>query len=165
MDPGSVGISSGNTIGAVIIGWGFSSLIFGMLCIQVWTYYQRYPNDSSTYKFLVAALWTLEALHQAFVGHITWFYIVENQGSALVLLEPPVWTLSFQTLLGSLVGTIVKMCFGMRVWKFSKGNYLVTGLIMGMALAQFGSWSICGCNYCRVDLPRFCLKLPLLCTQ
>jgi len=26
-----------------------------------------------------------------------------------------------------------------RVWKFSKGNYLVTGLIMGMAVAQFAT--------------------------
>lgn len=27
--------------------------IFGMLCIQVWTYYQRYPNDHWSYKVLV----------------------------------------------------------------------------------------------------------------
>ncbi|KAH9980031.1 hypothetical protein BGW80DRAFT_474524 [Lactifluus volemus] len=114
-------------------------VIFGMLCIQVWTYYQRYPNDSSTYKVLVVTLLTLEALHQAFVGHVAWFYIVTNIGNPLVLLHPPVWTLSFQTLLGAFVGTLVKICFGMRVWKFSKGNYFVTGFIMGMSLAQFGT--------------------------
>lgn len=27
--------------------------VFGMLCIQVWRYYQRYPNDNWTYKVLV----------------------------------------------------------------------------------------------------------------
>lgn len=27
--------------------------IFGMLCIQVWRYYQRYPNDNLSYKVLV----------------------------------------------------------------------------------------------------------------
>ncbi|KAI9443450.1 hypothetical protein H4582DRAFT_2072490 [Lactarius indigo] len=126
------GATIDNTIGAVVVGWGISSLIFGMLCIQVWTYYQR--------SF---ALWALEVLHQIFVGHIAWFYVVENFGitavSGLKLLsQPPVWTLSSQTLLGSLVGTIVKICFGMRVWRFSRGNYLVTGLIIGMAVAQFG---------------------------
>ncbi|KAH9984962.1 hypothetical protein BJV77DRAFT_1071690 [Russula vinacea] len=128
-----------NTIGAVIIGWGLSCLFFGMLCIQVWAYYQRYTNDSSSYKVLVLSLWVLEALHQAFVGHIAWYYIVKNLGSLLVLLNPPVWTLSIQTLLGALVGLIVKTCFGLRVWKFSRGNYLVTGLILGMALAQFAT--------------------------
>ncbi|KAH9009700.1 hypothetical protein EDB85DRAFT_2162418 [Lactarius pseudohatsudake] len=124
------GVLFGNTIGAVVLGWGISSLVFGMLCIQVWTYYQRYPNDHWSYKVLVFALWALEALHQIFVGHVVWFYLVENFGSSKVFLKPPVWTLSAQTLLGSLIGTIVKICFGMRVWKFSRGNYLVTGLIV-----------------------------------
>jgi len=109
------------------------------LCIQVWSYYQRYPNDSSSYKLLVLSLWVLEALHQAFVGHIAWYYIVENEGSLLVLLNPPVWTLSVQILLGAFVGLIVKTCFGLRVWKFSRGNILVTGIILGMALAQFAT--------------------------
>jgi hypothetical protein len=129
----------GNTIGAVIVGWGVSCLFFGMLCIQIWAYYQRYPNDSNSYKLLVLSLWILEALHEAFVGHVAWFYIVTNRGSLLVLLNPPVWTLSVQILLGALVGLIVKTCFGLRVWKFSRGNILVTGLILSMALAQFAT--------------------------
>lgn len=129
----------GNTIGVVVIGLSISSLVFGMLCIQVWTYYQRYPNDHWSYKALVFALWALEAVHQVFVGHIAWYYVVKKFGSFQVLVEPPVWTLSAQTLLGSFVGTIVKICFGMRVWKFSRGNYLVTGLIIGMTLAQFAT--------------------------
>jgi len=139
MNPGAVPPTISNTIGAMVLGWGVSCLFFGMLCIQVWTYYQRYPNDSRSYKALVVSLWVLEAVHQAFVGHVAWFYVVENFGSLLVLLKPPVWTLSIQTVLGALVGLIVKMCFGMRVWKFSRGNFVVTGLIMGMALAQFAT--------------------------
>ncbi|KAH9002840.1 hypothetical protein EDB86DRAFT_220785 [Lactarius hatsudake] len=128
----------GNTIGAVVLGWGISSLIFGMLCIQVWTYYQRYPNDHWSYKVLVLALWALEALHQIFVGHIVWFYLVENFGSSLVFLRPPVWTLSAQTLLGSLIGTIVKICFGMRVWKFSPLSLgMVTDVFTAASLSYF----------------------------
>jgi len=123
----------------MVIGWGISCLVFGMLCIQIWTYFQRYPNDSKSYKILVVTLWVLEAVHQAFVGHVAWFYVVGHFGSLLVLLKPPVWTLSIQTVLGALVGVIVKMCFAMRVWKFSRGNYVVTGIIMGMALAQFAT--------------------------
>ncbi|KAF8272822.1 hypothetical protein EI94DRAFT_161569 [Lactarius quietus] len=129
----------GNTIGALVFGWGISNLVFGMLCVQVWRYYQRYPNDHWSYKVLVFTLWALEAIHQAFVGHTTWFYVVENFGNIFVFFEPPVWTLCAQTVLGSLVGTIVKICFAMRVWKFSRGNYLVTGLIIGMVFAQFAT--------------------------
>jgi len=139
MDPVSVPPTVGNTTGALILGWGFSCLFFGMLCIQVWAYYQRYPNDGVSYNILVVSLWVLEAVHQAFVCHVTWFYVVDNFGNLLVLLDPPVWTLSIQTLLGACVGLIVKICFGMRVWKFSKGNFVVTGIIIGMALAQFAA--------------------------
>jgi hypothetical protein len=73
----------GNTIGAIVVGWGTSSLyvltshdraacspsfhvpdsFFGMLCIQVWTYYQRYPNDNWSYKVLVRPV--LFVFHQA----------------------------------------------------------------------------------------------------
>ena len=132
MDPGSVGISIGNTIGAVIIGWGFSSLfvvafrghtlsshltrvIASSACyasksghtisdtqmttqrINSWcvhpdrAYYMglansrmcvgrctmvRHPTRSHS-RFVLTVIRTLEALHQAFVGHIAWFYIVE----------------------------------------------------------------------------------------
>ncbi|KAH9999633.1 hypothetical protein BJV74DRAFT_162596 [Russula compacta] len=139
MDPRTVIPTMSNTIGAVVIGWGLSSMMFGMLCIQAWSYYHRYPNDSRSYKLLVLGLWVLEAVHQAFVGHVAWFLIVKNFGSLLVLVKPPVWTLSVQTVLGALVGLIVKICYGMRVWKFSKGNYFVTGFIIGMAVAQFAT--------------------------
>lgn len=74
MGLGTVIPTVSNTIGAVIIGWGVSSLyvpisrdhvfysrfsprtrgsLFGMLCIQVWAYYMRYTNDSTSYKILV----------------------------------------------------------------------------------------------------------------
>jgi hypothetical protein len=44
-----------NTIGALVFGWGISNIVFGMLCIQVWRYYQRYPNDPWSYKVLVSS--------------------------------------------------------------------------------------------------------------
>lgn len=71
MGLGNVIPTISNTIGAVIVGWGVSSLyvllsrdrvlysprircsLFGMLCIQVSSYYMRYTNDSASYKILV----------------------------------------------------------------------------------------------------------------
>ncbi|KAI0313591.1 hypothetical protein OF83DRAFT_1175529 [Amylostereum chailletii] len=111
---------------------------FGILCIQVYTYYTRYTNDAWTYKTLVGALWILEAAHQAFVGHVGWFYGVEKYGHPEVFLDKPLWSLSVQVAWGAFVGTIVKICFALRVWKFSKGNIPITLIIVSMTLAQFG---------------------------
>ncbi|VDB99550.1 unnamed protein product [Peniophora sp. CBMAI 1063] len=126
------------TIGCLYLGWGASALVTGMLCLQTWTYFNRYPQDPWGYKALVASLMFMEAVHEAFVGHVGWFYGIENFGNPLTLLEKPVWTLSTQVVLGAFVGTVVKICFALRVWKFSKKNILITGTIMGMALAQLG---------------------------
>ncbi|THH11133.1 hypothetical protein EW146_g8148 [Bondarzewia mesenterica] len=156
MTAGSPTIDS--TIGAAFIGWGVSSLVFGVLCIQVWSYFQRYPRDNIAYKLLVSfvpflrsparlhtsdcikvgALWLLELLHQAMVGHCVYHYAVSNFGNVLAFTARPVWTLSLQVTVGAIVGTVVKICFGMRVWKFSKGNYVITGFIVIMALVQLG---------------------------
>ncbi|KAA1474698.1 hypothetical protein DENSPDRAFT_343194 [Dentipellis sp. KUC8613] len=134
----AAGPSIDNTIGAAFIGWGISGLVFGILSIQCYTYFQRYPNDSIAYKTLVGSLWALEALHQGLVGHCVYFYDVRNYGNLLVFLETPVWSLSIQVALGAFVGAIVKGCFGLRVWKFSKHNIWVTAVIMLMTLAQLG---------------------------
>ncbi|KAI0059600.1 hypothetical protein BV25DRAFT_1918387 [Artomyces pyxidatus] len=131
-----------NTIGATIVGWGVSSLVFGFLCIQTWTYYQQYPKDSPAYKILVAILWSLEGVHQALIGHAVWFYVVQHYGELLVFLQPPVWSLPLQVVLGALAGAIVKICFGMRVWKFSKHNYAITFIIIALALAQLAMASL-----------------------
>ncbi|KZV75353.1 hypothetical protein PENSPDRAFT_87821 [Peniophora sp. CONT] len=126
------------TIGCLYIGWGASALVTGMLCLQTWTYFNRYPQDPWGYKLLVASLMVMETVHEVFVGHVGWFYGIENFGNPLTLLDKPVWTLSTQVLLGAFVGTVVKICFALRVWKFSKKGVLITGLIMGMAFAQLG---------------------------
>ncbi|VDC01352.1 unnamed protein product [Peniophora sp. CBMAI 1063] len=128
-----------NTIGSLEIGWGLSSLVLGIVCTQAWTYYARYPNDGWTHKILVASLVTLQVLHQALVGHTVWFYSVANFGNTGTYLIPPEWSLSVQVVLGAFVGAIVKTCYGMRVWRFSQGNYVVTGLIMAMTAAQLAT--------------------------
>ena len=65
------------TYGALLVGWAASSLYanpftppistpsnspfsfsgFGVICIQTWSYFQRYPRDRASYKLLVAAVW------------------------------------------------------------------------------------------------------------
>ncbi|RXW18169.1 hypothetical protein EST38_g7687 [Candolleomyces aberdarensis] len=43
-----------------------------------------------------------------------------------------------QIVFGALVGTIVKCCFALRVWTFSKRNVWITGLICFLIFAQAG---------------------------
>ncbi|EIW58318.1 uncharacterized protein TRAVEDRAFT_28976 [Trametes versicolor FP-101664 SS1] len=137
--PISAFIDINSTFGALFIGFGASSLAFGVLCMQAYSYFRRYPSDVWWYKCLVAALWILELVDQALIGHAVYFYVVTEWGQLLALLEGPKWSLIVQVTVGAVVGAIVKLCFGLRVWRFSKHNVPVTMLIMLGTLAQLAA--------------------------
>ncbi|KAF9015896.1 hypothetical protein BDZ89DRAFT_1166541 [Hymenopellis radicata] len=127
------------TLGAGLVGFSFSCVAFGVHTLQTIAYFQRYPLDRPVYKALVAFLWVLELIHQVFIGHAVYFYTITNFMDPLVIiLDDVVWTLMAQIFLGTLVGTIVKACYAMRVWRFSNRNMLVSGALALLILAQMG---------------------------
>ncbi|KAI0369770.1 hypothetical protein BV20DRAFT_945400 [Pilatotrama ljubarskyi] len=123
-------IDLNSTFGALFIGFGASSLAFGVLSMQAWNYFRRYPSDVWWYKCLVGMIWyaILELVDQALIGHAVYFYIVTKWGQVSALLQGPIWYV--QVALGATVGALVKICFGMRVWRFSRHNILITMLIV-----------------------------------
>ncbi|KAI0793825.1 hypothetical protein C8Q74DRAFT_535054 [Fomes fomentarius] len=127
------------TFGALFVGFGASCVAFGVLSMQAYSYFRRYPLDVWWYKCLVASIWVLELVDQAFIGHAVYFYVVSNWGQVTALLNAPVWSLILQVAIGAAVGAIVKVCYGLRVWRFSKHNIPVTMLIMVGALAQLAA--------------------------
>ncbi|KAK0457412.1 uncharacterized protein EV420DRAFT_1688333 [Desarmillaria tabescens] len=129
-----------STLGAALIGFGVSCALIGALCVQGFSYFRRYPSDLPAYKLLVAAIWCLEIVDQAFIGHCVYYYTITNYMSPQVMLFGDViWTLILQLVLGALVGTIVKTCFAMRVWLFSGHNLPITCLILFLTYGQLGT--------------------------
>lgn len=135
----AMAVSKDNTYGATFVGMAVSSTLFGIVCSQTFTYFRRYPLDRPFYKILVALLWLVEGVDQAFIAHAAYYYTVSNWGNPVVLIAPPVWTLVVQVLLGAAAGAVVKTCFAMRVWRFSGGNRPVTGIILALAIAQLAA--------------------------
>ncbi|KZT11962.1 uncharacterized protein LAESUDRAFT_160431 [Laetiporus sulphureus 93-53] len=124
------------TFGAALIGFGASCILLGVLSTQMYTYFRRYPQDRLFYKCLVAALWILEAVDQAFIAYAVYFYLVTNWGVLEVLLDHVHWSLILQVTLGATAGAIVKACFAMRVWRFSNCNAGITAVILLLVFAQ-----------------------------
>ncbi|KAJ7224963.1 hypothetical protein B0H12DRAFT_1149692 [Mycena haematopus] len=146
-----------DTLGAALIGFAFSCVAFGVNTNQCVVYYQRYPGDRIAYKLIVALIWILELVDQAFIGHAVYFYTITNYSQPLVLLEKSVaWTLivrgrTFSRAAKSMdvltdgrrfhqavIGTIVRLCFAMRVWRFSGRNIIVTGAVVALTLSELG---------------------------
>ncbi|KAL7279869.1 hypothetical protein ACG7TL_006278 [Trametes sanguinea] len=125
-----------NTFGAAFAGFAASSICLGVLSTQAYTYFKRYPLDKVFYKALVIGLWLIEVADQALIAHAVYTYLVSNWGVITILLSPPVWSLILQITFGVITGTIVKINFALRVWRFSKQNIWVTGLIVLLTFAE-----------------------------
>ncbi|KAG9227656.1 hypothetical protein CCMSSC00406_0000698 [Pleurotus cornucopiae] len=121
-----------STLGAAFIGFGFSCLGYGFVLSQIVSYFTRYTADKAVYKFLVVAIWVLETADQMLVGHFVYFYTISNFANPFALLEGTVvWSVI------ALVGTIVKCCFILRVWRFSRHNKAATLCLLLLDLTQF----------------------------
>ncbi|KAJ7927650.1 hypothetical protein B0H13DRAFT_1027742 [Mycena leptocephala] len=128
-----------NTLGAAVIGFAASCVVFGILLTQVWTYFGRYSSDSAVYRILVVVILVLEATDQAFIGYFVYFYTVTSAGNPLAIVTGTnTWSIILQQAIGSVVGTIVKCCFASRVYRFSDRNIFITGFIVLLALGQLG---------------------------
>lgn len=90
-------------------------------------------------KILVISIILLETVDQALIGHLSYYYGILNYGNPAKLVEADMtWSLILQLTAGAVVGTIVKVSFGLRVWRFSRRNYFITGLILLLAFGQLG---------------------------
>ncbi|KAJ6536208.1 hypothetical protein B0H19DRAFT_1317831 [Mycena capillaripes] len=129
-----------NTLGAAVVGFAVSCVVFGILLTQAWTYFSRYNSDAALYKILVVLILLLEATDQSFIGHFVYFYTMASAGNPFALVTgTTTWCVcSAISSIGSVVGTIVKCCFATRVYRFSERNIFITGLIILLALGQLG---------------------------
>ncbi|KAJ7908611.1 hypothetical protein B0H13DRAFT_2331261 [Mycena leptocephala] len=128
-----------NTLGAAVIGFAASCVVFGILLTQVWTYFGRYGSDSAVYRILVVVILVLETTDQAFIGYFVYFYTITSAGNPLAIATGTnTWSIILQQAIGSVVGTMVKCCFASRVYRFSDRNIFITGFIVLLALGQLG---------------------------
>ncbi|KAJ7588252.1 hypothetical protein C8J56DRAFT_67317 [Mycena floridula] len=126
-----------DTLGAAFIGYSISCIAFGILLSQLAKYFSRYPADKVAYKVIVLSIGVIEATDQAFITHAMYHYNISDYGNPLFLLGTATWSLIVQISLGALVGLIVKICYALRVWRFSGHNYFITGIIIVLCLGQF----------------------------
>jgi hypothetical protein len=135
MSPAQLSIES--TLGALFVGFAFACGAYGILASQVFSYFWHYPSDGLFLKLVVSSILLLATADQAFIGHLVYYYSVKNYGDYEVVRQAATtWSFILQLTVGSIIGTIVKTAFGIRVWKFSERNYYITGLIMLLTFGQ-----------------------------
>ncbi|KAL4242555.1 hypothetical protein ABKN59_011425, partial [Abortiporus biennis] len=96
-----------DTMGAAFIGMVICSIMYGVTCVQTYTYYSRYKSDSRTMRVLVFILWLLDTLQLILVAHMVYYYVVTNYFNPKALVQI-VWSFPAETIVTTTGDCIIR---------------------------------------------------------
>jgi len=133
----------GETLGAILIGSCFAATLTGVVCTQTVYYFQSYPDDRPSTKLTVAVIWLLDFLHTIMVFSADWVWLIEHFDDLGFVNRIP-WPLGVTVFLNAIITVIVHFFFAYKIYRLSKGNWLVVGPILVLAVTRL-SLAIASC--------------------
>ncbi|EIN05594.1 hypothetical protein PUNSTDRAFT_137699 [Punctularia strigosozonata HHB-11173 SS5] len=128
-----------NTLGALLVGGLCAAALYGITCAQTFIFLQNHPEERRSFKLFIAGLWGLDTFDMCLTSHVLYWYLVTNYAN-FSALAVPVWSILLHVSVTSISDFIVRSMFARRVWRLSKGNYIITGVIVAVSLIDL----ICG---------------------
>ncbi|KAK0471450.1 hypothetical protein IW261DRAFT_1612042, partial [Armillaria novae-zelandiae] len=134
--------SLGMTLGAVYIGATVAAILFGITNLQAVVYYKNYPADWWVYRYSVALLWILDALHVALSTHALYYYLINLFGNFTAIYNV-VW--SFKAFCSAILFNVliimaVQALYTVRLWKLDQNSYkVVLWFVILAVIAAFSS--------------------------
>ncbi|KAI9437006.1 hypothetical protein H4582DRAFT_374568 [Lactarius indigo] len=127
-----------NVLGAFFLGVIFSSILYGVTWLQVYSYFSKHcKGDRLFLKCFVALLLILDTLQLALVVHGFYVAGVTNFGDYLADLRAP-WSLKVQSLIGIILTCSVQQFYAWRIYHLSMGRIHVPIFIVILSLAELG---------------------------
>jgi len=121
-----------NTLGAILIGGMVAMALWGITCVQSYTFLTYNSQDRPRLRILVIFLWVLDTFDSVLNCHMLYFYMVSNYLNPLALLVP-VWSVIIHVAITSISNFIIRCLFAHRVYKLSHGSVLTTLGIMAIS--------------------------------
>ncbi|EIN08905.1 hypothetical protein PUNSTDRAFT_52369 [Punctularia strigosozonata HHB-11173 SS5] len=119
------------SLGVLQIGALISTLLYGVMNMQAYTYYTTDVQGCRRVRALATLVWFLETLHVV----VSWIYLysitVIHYGQPAYLTIIP-WSLSSAVVIGGAVATVAQAFFTYRLWRLSHSVHLA---IIGWTLA------------------------------
>ncbi|KAL5514837.1 hypothetical protein ACEPAG_2153 [Sanghuangporus baumii] len=126
-----------STFGCLFLAGIFSSVLWGIGCLQLYLYYEKYwKTDRRWLKVYVCLTWLTDTGHQVLL--VVYIYGVFVKG----ILDPTNYIFfpkaAINTgILAPIVDTMVQMIFVRRAWYLSKRNIILTGILLAAVVGQF----------------------------
>ncbi|PIL28936.1 hypothetical protein GSI_08983 [Ganoderma sinense ZZ0214-1] len=153
--PPSVLAGIKETLGAAVVGGILATTIYGITVLQTYTYFRRYPNDSTGLKTLastpslvefartelgllqVGVLFILDTVTTVSIADGLYGYMVTDFGRPDQLSVTPI-SLAVEEGVTVVIATLCQLFFAHRLWVFSKHNKFLTFAIVALALGGLG---------------------------
>ncbi|KAJ7146502.1 hypothetical protein C8R44DRAFT_864262 [Mycena epipterygia] len=129
------------TMGALLIGGFFASVLSGIVNIQTLYYFTTYKSDTMGVKFLVFGVWGLDTLHTAFIWAAMWEYLIGNYGDTSKIDFIP-WSIALTVILTAIVTFFVHCFFAHRILLLSKKNILMASPVVILAIVRLAAASV-----------------------
>ncbi|SJL15369.1 uncharacterized protein ARMOST_18862 [Armillaria ostoyae] len=123
------------TLGALYIGATIAAILFGITNLQTVIYYKKYPHDWWLFRYSVALLWVLDALHVALSTHALYFYLVGMFGDLAGALVHSVWSFKMQLDVNVLIVIYVQGLYAIRLWKLGRHFHKIFPWFVFLAVA------------------------------
>lgn len=130
-----------NTLGSLLLGGMTAMGLWGVTCVQTYTYFTRPKKDRAFLQIMVAFLLALDTFDSALNIHILYHYMVSNYLNPVALMIP-VWSVLIHVFLTALSNFIIRTMFAQRIYRLSKGSILLTAWIMSISIADLVTGTI-----------------------
>lgn len=124
-----------DTFGALFVGAIVATMLFGITNVQTLIYYKRYPNDWSLFRYSVALLWVLDALHVALSTHALYYYLIDMYGNFPGALGNNTWSMKLQLAVNVSIIVYVQGLYAMRLWKLGRNFHKILPWFVFLAVA------------------------------
>lgn len=128
-----------NTLGALLVGGMVAMALWGVTCVQTFTFFTRRSKDLPVFKLLIAFLLVLDTFDTVLNCHFLYFYLVKNYLNPLAIVAP-VWSVIIHVAVTSISDFIIRSMFARRIYRLSRHNIFLTAGIVALSFTDL----ICG---------------------
>ncbi|KAI0781638.1 hypothetical protein BC629DRAFT_1594370 [Irpex lacteus] len=127
-------LNLGSSFGVMLIGNVLSFALWGVICMQAFLYYSKYPNDDIYTKTLIAVLWAMDTASVVLGFVSVWHPLVEHWGS-VEAVNANVFDLLHSDWIAAIVTTSVQFFFLWRIYRLGGYHAWKWGVIVFVVIA------------------------------
>ncbi|CAL1699101.1 unnamed protein product [Somion occarium] len=138
MDPSTTPpFSAARLMGGMVVGISVSFILYGVTCVQVYSYVTRAQKDPHWMKVLVWAVWILDTVHSVVVLRQLYFYTVISFGdyTGISFVD---WSVPAALFTQNALLMLVESFYIHRIWMLSYKSWLLTSGLAILLILRLG---------------------------